>query len=343
MRIALDAMGGDRAPDEIVKGALLAVEANSDVEIILIGDEQAILSSLGDRDAPPERISIRHSDQVIESHEAPVSAIKKKPEASIPMAVKLVSAGEANAVVSAGNTGAMVASTSFFIDQLEGVRRPGIATLLPSVGGGECAVIDLGANIECKPVHLLQYAIMAGVFHKVLFGEKKPRVGLLNVGAEAAKGNRIVKEAYALLESSHLNFVGNVEGGDIFLGNCDVVVCDGFTGNILLKASEGIAEFMISEIDLRAEGDVWTRMGRKLMRPVIDELQRRVDFSEHGGALLLGVDGICIICHGRSDATAIKSAVGVAARFVREDVNGRITAELAAESGLWEKNSESAS
>lgn len=341
MRIALDAMGGDFAPAAVVKGALLGARANPDAHIILVGDEAAIRSVPGADMSSLENISVFHAPDAIGMGEHPVSALRQKPNSSIAQAFRLVASRKADAIVSAGNTGAMVAGAALFLKLLEGVKRPGIA-ITAANPSGHCTVIDVGANVECKPLHLVQYAVMAAIYHKRVFKTENPRVGLLSVGSEEHKGNKLSKETFPMLKELKVNFVGNVEGADVYHGRCDIVVCDGFVGNVMLKASEGLGETMMMKMRESAEKDVWTRLGLKLMAPVLEGLKKWLDFSEYGGAPLLGVDGICIICHGRSDETAIKNALGAAVRFSRYDVNGHIVEALAEKRDVWVKAAESA-
>ena len=340
MRIALDAMGGDAAPAEIVKGAILAVDAFPAAEILLVGDESLIQRELDAAGTSVDRLLVRHAPEAIEMNESPVSALKRKPKSSIAIGFGLVAEGEADGIVSAGNTGAMVAAATLSLKLLEGVKRPGIALNFPH-SMGETTLIDMGANVECKPLHLLQYAVMASVYQEAVFERAQPRVGLISVGEEREKGNKLVKETHALIEQTSLNFAGNIEGTDIWTGACDVIVCDGFVGNVILKLSEGLAEQMLTMLMDEAAKDTWTRLGAKLMKPAITSLKTRLDFAEYGGAPLLGVNGVTIICHGRSDATAIKNALGAAIRFNAQDVNGRILEALQDTRPLWEQQSES--
>ncbi|HID24596.1 MAG TPA: phosphate acyltransferase PlsX [Planctomycetaceae bacterium] len=277
--------------------------------------------------SPPSNLKLVHATQVVSMDEAPVSAVKHKIDSSIVKSVSMVAAGEADAVVSAGNTGAFVAAAQMLLRRLKGVKRPGIAATFPSLSG-VCTVIDVGANIKCKPEHLYQYGVMASLFTREVVGRKEPRVGLLNIGEEDAKGNELVKQTRELLADSALNFVGNVEGRDIFRGECDVIVCEGFVGNVVLKVSEALAESLMDMLRAGTKKDVWCSLGLALCKPVLDDIQNRIDYSEYGGAPLLGVDGICIICHGRSDARAIANAVREAARFSQHQVNQQIVEEL---------------
>jgi glycerol-3-phosphate acyltransferase PlsX len=330
--IAVDAMGGDRAPGEIVRGAALGAEEYSDVNLILVGEQRLIeneLRSLESESIAPqirERVGIRHAGEVIQMGESPALALRKKKDASIRRAVELMSEGEAECVISAGNTGAAVAACTLLLKPLPKVLRPGIAVSFPA-GNSVCTVIDVGANIQCKPTHLFQYAIMASVFNHYIFGVENPKVGLLNIGAEVAKGTETLKQAHELLAQSNLNFVGNVEGNDIPTGKYNVIVCDGFVGNVMLKLSEGLSFYILDTIEKVLEAKHPEAL--KDMRAELDVLRSRNDYSEYGGAPLLGVDGISIICHGSSDRRAMRNAVRVAREFSKFQVNKHIVAELA--------------
>lgn len=324
MRIALDAMGGDFAPRETVLGALNAAEARSEHTILLVGDRAAIQKELDAADgAPPPNIEIVHASQAVAMDEKPVDAIRKKPDNSILVGMKLVASKQADAIVSAGNTGAMAAAATICLRPLPGVRRVGIVVSFPSARG-RCTVMDAGANLNCKPAHLCQYGVMGSIYHKALYNVENPRVGIINVGEEDSKGGPIIQEASALLSQAPINFVGMAEGRDIFNGNYDVVVCDGFTGNAILKAIEGYGELLTDILRKAIEKDVWGRLSYNLMRPVMTELERTTDFAEYGGGLLMGVDGGVVICHGRSNARAIQTALQMAMELIGHNVGGSI-------------------
>lgn len=322
-------MGGDRAPAINVRGAVEAARSLSGHEFILVGDENALreeLASLRGGDAPC--IRVHHASQVVEMDEPPVSALRRKRDSSILRAVSLVRQGEADAVVSAGNTGAAVAACVVGLHLLPGVQRPGIAVPFPTRTGLPCLLIDVGANIYCKPQHLFQYAVMASVYSKRILGVASPRIGILNIGEEDIKGTLLVKKTQALFNGTKLNFQGNVEGRDMFKGACDVVVCDGFVGNIVLKTSEGLAETLM-KLTRKAITKNWRRrLGAALVKDAFTDLRKTTDYSEYGGAPLLGVDGICIICHGGSNDRAITNAIRVAVEHSRYQVNEQIVAEL---------------
>lgn len=327
MRIAVDAMGGDNAPQVTVDGAIQAAKEFG-FEVILVGDKDPLHLELEKhRVYPEERIIIHHASEVVGMGEPPTQAIRRKKDSSINIAVNLVKAKGADAFVTAGNTGAAVASATLNLGLLPGVRRPGIAIVLPTFKG-VALLIDVGANIDPKPEHLLQYAIMGNVYAKDLLKKQNPRISLLNIGKEETKGTELLKETYRLLSESGLNFIGNIEGRDIFSGRCDCIVCDGFIGNVVLKVCESIAETTTSFFKEELEKSVFVRLGALFCRPAFIALQKETDFSECGGAPLLGVDGICIISHGGSTAKAIKNAIKVAGEFVSYNVNQHIKEAL---------------
>jgi len=327
MRIAVDAMGGDEAPFEIVKGAVDAARVYTGHEIILVGDQERIRNELAACGATFGNISVVHASQVVDMNESATVAVRKKVDSSITKSVKLVAEKAADAVVSAGNTGATVAAASLFLRMLKNVKRPGIAVSIPTFHGA-CMVIDAGSNIQCKPAHLMQYGVMASVFCKYVLNIEKPRVGLLNIGEEDAKGNELVKETFELLSSSQLNFVGNAEGRDVFDGKFDIVVCEGFVGNVLLKFAEGLSISLLTAFALEAKNSTLTKLGAWLCKPVCKQLRSKMDYTEYGGVPLLGIDGICIIAHGRSDSKAIQNAIREAIQFGKYEVNKHISSEL---------------
>ncbi|TET36384.1 MAG: phosphate acyltransferase PlsX [Planctomycetota bacterium] len=321
MRVAIDAMGGDRAPTATVEGAVLATGENIASRLVLVGDKEALEAELK-KHSDSSGIEIVHASQTVEMHESPAESLRKKRDSSIVRAVKLLKEGEVDAVISAGNTGAFVAAATLYARTLEGVHRPGIAAPLPNPSGGRSLLIDVGANIYCKPLHLVHYGIMAASYARHVFGISEPKVGLLNIGEETEKGNVLVKETNALFAKTNLNFVGNVEGQDVYRGVADVFVAEGFVGNTILKVSEGLGEMLLSFLkhwftDAGAMED-------KAVRGALGALFSMVDYAEYGGAPLLGISGLCIICHGRSDAKAILNAVRVATRYTSEGVHDEI-------------------
>lgn len=315
-------MGGDRAPAVIVDGAVQAAR-RLPVEVILVGQEDCLSKELSRFNPIPPNLKIRHASEVIEMAESPAASVRKKRDSSICQMVELAKNGEAEAILSAGNTGAMVCAATLGMRLLEGIERPGIAILIPSLSG-PVMVIDVGANVDPKPEHLFQYGLMGSVYMHDVVGKQNPIVGLLNVGEEESKGNDFTREAFKGLEESSLNFVGNVEGRDIYAGTCDVIVCDGFVGNVALKVSEGMA-FALKELLVRElKRTFLNRLGAMLLLPAFNRLRRQMDYAEYGGAPLLGVDGACFICHGASSAKAICNAIRAAANFVTHQVNQSI-------------------
>jgi len=320
MKIALDAVGGDHGPAPCVEGALQVVK-ECDVEVILVGDEAILKQECQRQSGHDPRLSIRHASQVVEMHESPAAVARKKRDSSIWVATELVKSGEAGAVVSPGNTGASMVASFFILGLIKGVERPAIATSLPTLSG-EAIMLDVGANVDCTATHLEQFALMGNEYGKHLLGKPNPRVGLLSIGEEDSKGNEVTKEAFKLLKASSMNFVGNVEGRDVYSGIADIVVCDGFIGNVALKISEGVAE-MIKRLLLREiSGHFFGRLAYPLIAGPLANLKRKIDYAEFGGAPLLGVNGVTMICHGRSSAKAIKNAIrrakGMAEGGVRE-------------------------
>jgi glycerol-3-phosphate acyltransferase PlsX len=335
MRIAVDAMGGDRAPDEIVQGALRAAECSTDAQIIIVGRKGEIKRNL-EKAKPANRVNIVHADQVIGMDEPPVVALRKKRNSSITRSAAMLRSGEADAMVSAGNTGAVVASTIFLAKKLEGVKRPGIAIPFPTdTEKGICIIIDAGANLKCKPVNLLQYAVMGRVYSRQVIGVDNPRVALVNVGAEDAKGNSLVKESRGLLKDADINFVGSVEGQELFKGICDVAVCEGFVGNVILKVAEGMGEGMLRWLKQSIDAYVAGGGDKSVAKALFASQNVLGNYSEYGGAPLLGINGVCIICHGRSDATAIHNAIKVAQKAVEKKVNEKIMEKMKALGWMW--------
>ncbi len=322
MKIALDAMGGDNAPEVTVGGALRAAR-EFPVEILLVGQREAIERSLAHYPNLPPNISIVHAPEVIGMDEPPVASIRKKRESSINIGVEMLKRREVNAFVSAGNTGAVVSASTLLVGLLPGVERPGIAALLPGVKG-DTLLIDVGANIAPRPMHLLQYALMGEVYARCVLGKPRPTVGLLNVGEEETKGTEFIKETYQMLESSGLNFVGNVEGHDIFSGEFNVIICDGFAGNVAIKTAESLAHAINLLLKRSLLKSPLTRLGAWLARDAFLQLRKEVDYAERGGVPLLGVDGVSIIAHGASSAKAIKNAIRVGYEAVRHDLNDRM-------------------
>ena len=329
MKIAVDAMGGDHGPAVVVEGAVAAVREFG-ASVILVGDQAAIESEIARLRADALGLEVRHASQVVGMAESPSQALRRKRDSSLRVAAELVRDGKAAAFISAGNTGAAMAISMFVIGVLRGVDRPAIAAVLPNLQRFT-VLLDVGANVDPKPWHLFQFAVMGHVYARDILGVEAPRVGLLSVGEEEGKGTELTREAYEQLKESSLNFVGNVEGRDIYNGQCDVVVTDGFTGNVALKISESLAETLGSMIREELTRDWRSRLGAALALPAFKRFRRRVDYTEMGGAPLLGIDGAAIICHGSSPVKAIKNAVRVAAEWAKAGVNEHIKAALEAE------------
>jgi glycerol-3-phosphate acyltransferase PlsX len=327
MKVALDAMGGDHAPDEVVRGGIEAA-LDLGIEVALVGEEAAINSLIRDKTVPPG-LTVHHCTESIRMDETPLKAVRMKKDASIRVAFELVKIGQADAVVSAGNSGAMLAAGVLTLGRLPGVDRPAIAGLFPGEKG-TVILIDVGANVDCRPLHLLQFAVMAHAFAVSCMGIASPKVGLLSIGEEKGKGNEQVRQAHELLQQSPLNFVGNIEGRDLLKGEVQVVVCDGFVGNVALKLMEGMGEMMagmlVGELSRSLAGKASLLLGRGGLK----RLKTRLDYQEYGGAPLLGVNGVGMVCHGGSSARAIKNAIGLAARYVENRVLGKMAAQLAA-------------
>ncbi|MCH2213335.1 MAG: phosphate acyltransferase PlsX [Fuerstiella sp.] len=328
MRIALDAMGGDFAPIPNVQGAMQAIGQNKDLTVILVGDQSTLESYLDSQGLTSDRIFIVGSDGVVGMDEKPTVALREKPNCSIARCWKLMAGGEADAVVSAGNTGAVVAAglrTRLF---LKGVKRPGIAVTLPTRRGAS-VLLDVGANPDARPEHLLQYGVMGSIYAREFLGAGEPLVGLMNIGSEDGKGNDLYRETHQRLSVSRLSdrYVGNVEGRGLYQGEADVLLCEGFVGNIILKVSEGIASFMMQSLaeSLLAE----LKDERERAGAVLSELGRRYRYQEAGGAPLLGIDGTCIICHGSSDADSVANALLMAVDMDAHNINSQIVEQLA--------------
>lgn len=322
MKIVVDAMGGDHAPGVVIDGSLAAVEEYG-VDVVLVGDQPKIEALLKKAKYTGSRISVQHASEVIQMSESAAASIRRKRDSSIVVGVDLVKQGKGDAFFSAGNTGAVVCAGTLGLGLLPGIERPGIGIVTPTLKGNSL-IIDVGANINPKPIQLLQYGIMADAYCKNILNKPNPSVGLLNIGEEEKKGTEFIRETYELLEKSKLNFVGNVEGKDIFSGKCDIVICDGFVGNVALKVAESAAEAMQTYLKRHLLSDIWGKIGLIFMMPSLKRFKKEIDYAEYGGALLLGVNGVVIIGHGRSNKKAIKNAIRVAKEEVERQVNARI-------------------
>lgn len=327
MRIAIDAMGGDHAPDANVEAAVAAAREWPDTELILVGPEEVLAPRLPG-DAPPN-LRLVNATETIGPDEEPARAVRRKPDASMVVAGRMVKEGEADAMVSSGNTGALMATGLLVVGRLPGIARPGLAPMLPSLDGVGVLALDLGANMDAKPEHLLQYALMGTMYREKVHGLSRPRVGLLNVGTEPGKGNELAKAAYALLEQAPICFVGNVEARDVLERKCDVLVCDGFNGNILLKAMEGAAAAFMHLLKDELTSSLRNRLAAAMLRPAFRKVKNRMDYQEYNGAPLLGVNGLIFKSHGSSGVRATQNAI----RLAREAVRNRLIAALAGEFG----------
>jgi glycerol-3-phosphate acyltransferase PlsX len=330
MKIALDAMGGDFAPASTVAGAIEALKKYADVEIMFVGDQARIEKELAHLDVSSElarRYTIHHASQVVDMGDSAIDAVRRKKDSSISRAVDLLADGSAEALVSAGHTGAFVAASKVKLRMLPGIDRPGIATVMPTETN-LFLLIDAGANVDSEPKHLLQFGIMGSVYSREVMGRKNPRVGLMSIGSEASKGNELTREAYKELSRAKINFIGNVEGHDLFTQPVDVVVCDGFVGNVILKTSESLAGAIFSWLKRELKKDLVRQAGAMLAKEAFYTIRRRTNTEEYGGMPLLGVNGICIKAHGNSTPKAVKNAIRVAREAVAHKVNPHIVEEI---------------
>ena len=326
IRIIMDAFGGDNAPAAVVAGAALALNRFNDITITLCGREDAVRAELQKHSFDAQRMAVLDASEVIDCHEAPTLAIKRKKDSSLVKSLAAVANGEADCVVSAGSTGALLTGATLIVRRMKGVKRPALATHT----GGWLMLIDCGANADCKPSYLQQFAVMGSAYMKGVMGLESPRVGLLNNGAEAEKGNELTKTAYPLIQAAPVNFAGNCEARDILSGNYDVLVCDGFSGNVVLKYTEGLSATILAMLKEELMADPRAKLGALLAKPAFRRMKKKMDYTEHGGAPLLGVNGGVIKAHGSSDAKAFCSAVMQARRFAQADVNGAISAAITA-------------
>lgn len=331
MRIAVDAMGGDFAPAVVVEGAVLAA-SEFNIPIVLVGDREKVEAELR-KYKPNPNITIRHASEIVEMDESPAQAIRRKKDSSLKVCFDLVKSGEASAVVSAGNSGAAMAAGIFLLKKIKGVDRPAIAVTVPTMKG-PVVILDVGGNIDCKPIHLVQFAIMGEVYARSVLKKERPRVGVLSNGEEEGKGNDLTRETNSLLKTTSLNYLGYVEGRDIYRGDVDVVVTDGFVGNIVLKLSEGLVEAVASMLKQEIMASIPAKIGYLLAKGAFGRLKRKMDYAEYGGAPLLGIEGVCIISHGSSKGKAIKNAIFRAHEYASGNVNSRLTEEIAKNSDL---------
>jgi len=325
--IAVDAMGGDHAPRPEVEGAIAAAREFG-VHILLVGLAPELKRELAKHSHRGLPIEIVPASDVITMQDSPSQAFRKKKDSSAHVATKLVRAGQADGLVSAGNTGAVMAVARFGLGTLSSVDRPALAAPFPTARGGTSVLLDAGANVDSKPAHLVQFAVMGEIYYRAIFGTRRPKVALLSIGEEEMKGNELTREVHSRLKQSTLNFVGNVEGREIFGGDVDVIVCDGFIGNIALKISEGVAQHIVTLLKDALQSTLSSQVGYVLSRKAYKSFRKKIDYSEYGGAPLLGVRGVTVIGHGSSNAHAIKNAIRVATELVRGGVNERIEQEL---------------
>jgi phosphate acyltransferase len=326
MRVAVDAMGGDHAPAVEVEGAVAAAR-DYGIAVTLVGDVSRITAELSKHNTSGLDITLKNATEVVGMHDSASDAVRKKRDSSIRVAFDLVKSGEADAVVSAGNSGATMAAGMFVLKRLNGIERPAIAQVFPNLRG-HTVVLDVGGNVECKPVHLVQFAIMGEVYARHILGINNPRVGLLSNGAEESKGTELTRDANVILREISFNYTGYVEGRDIFNGMADVVVCDGFVGNVVLKLSEGLAEAVGTMLKDEISASFLSKVGYLLARPAFKRFKKKVDYAEYGGAPLLGIDGVGMICHGGSNVKAIKNAIRFAHENVEKKVNQRMAEKL---------------
>ncbi len=340
LTIAVDAMGGDNAPKSEVTGAIQAIKLLG-VKVILVGRREVVEAELRSHPSAgwdESLLEIHHASEQVTMDESAAKAVRNKRDSSMRVAARLVREGVAHGMVSAGNTGAVMATAKLMQGMVKGVDRPALASVFPTLSGNPTVLMDVGANVDCNAKMLAQFAVMGDIYSKTIFRTFKPKVGLLSIGEEEQKGNELTRAATPLLKTLPLNFIGNVEGRDLFTGAADVIVCDGFIGNVALKVSEGLVDVIKHMLHESLEATITRKIGYVLSKQAYSDFKKRVDYSEFGGAPLLGVKGVCIICHGRSNANAIKNAIRVAAEFASNDVNRQI------EDGLrrWSSTSESA-
>jgi glycerol-3-phosphate acyltransferase PlsX len=327
MPIAVDAMGGDSAPQSAVAGAYLAARVDG-TPILLVGDRSRIEPELRRQGEPTGRIEIVHAEEVVGMDEPAITPIRRKRRSSLRLCAELVREGRATAMVTAGNTGAAMIAAKMVIGTVAGVDRPALAAVLPN-RNGRTVLLDVGANVNSKPIHLRQFAVMGHFYAQEVLGTGAPRIGLLSIGEEEGKGNDLTREVFRVLKTTGLNFIGNVEGSDVFNGAVDVIVCDGFVGNVVLKSAESLAEFLSGLLREEIEGSTRGKLGYLLTKPVFDHLRERTDYREYGAAPLLGVNGGCLIGHGRSNAQAIRNAIRRASEFVAARLDHKICDKIA--------------
>lgn len=326
--IAVDAMGSDRAPKPEIEGAILAARHHH-VQVVLVGREEVLRQELAHHpQAARLPIEIVHASEAITMEDKAAQALRAKRDSSMRVGIRLVHEGRADGFVTAGNTGAAMATAKIILGTLPGVDRPALAAVFPTAAGTAAILLDVGANVDCKPQNLEQFAIMGEIYFRSMFGTRRPRVGLLSIGEEESKGNELTREAHKLMKQLPIHFVGNVEGRDLYNGHVDVIVCDGFVGNVALKISEGVVELVREALKDSLRATITRQVGFLLSRKAFVEFKKRVDYTEYGGAPLLGLKGVCIVSHGSSNSNAIKNAVRVASEFAQHQINAKIEQEL---------------
>ncbi len=328
LKVAVDGMGGDHAPGSVVAGCVDAIKGNPTIHVLLVGQEAALLSELSKYSYNKDQIEIVPASEIIKNCESPVMAIRKKKDSSIVVGLKLVKDGLADAFVSAGSTGAVLAGGTIIVGRIKGIERPALASLIPN-DKGFSLVLDVGANVDCKPSHLVQFAKMGSIYYENVMGKASPSVGLVNIGEEEEKGNALSKETYVLLKAeTDINFTGNIEARDIARGGADVVVCDGFVGNVILKYTEGLAQTLFGMIKKALLSSTVSKIGALLIKGSLKGLMKTLDYSEYGGAPLLGLNGLVVKTHGSSDAKAIKNTILQCEKFHKEKVNEKIKQKI---------------
>ena len=334
MKIAIDGMGGDNAPKAIIEGCIEALKENKDIELYITGPEETINKELSNYNYDKEKIKVINATEVITTNEHPVMALRKKKNSSIVKALKLVKDKECDAIISAGSTGAFLAGCTLIVGRIKGIERPALAPIMPGRKGA-FMVIDVGANVDCKPNYLYQFAHMGNIYFESVLNHKNPSIGLINIGAEEEKGNELTKETYKLLkESSALNFIGNVEPREVATGDVNVLVCDGFVGNTVLKMYEGVASNLLGTIKDEIKASTIGKIGAMFLLPVFKSLKKRFDYKEYGGAPFLGVDGVCVKAHGSSDGRAFKNAIKQSKIFFENDIVEKIKKDIKEEKNI---------
>lgn len=324
VKVVVDAMGGDNAPEEIVKGAIEAVNERKDIFIYLAGKKEVIEKELTNYTFPKDRVEIVHAEEVIETAEPPVMAIRRKKDSSIVVGMNMVKRGEADAFVSSGSSGAILVGGQLIVGRIKGIERPPLAPLIPTKDG-VALLIDCGANVDARPSHLVQFARMGSIYMEHIVGIKNPRVGIVNIGAEEEKGNALVKETFPLLKAcEEINFIGSVEARDIPAGVCDVIVCEAFVGNVILKLYEGVGATLISKVKEGMMGSIRSKLGALLVKPALKQTLKSFDASQYGGAPLLGLNGLVVKSHGSSKALEIKNSIIQCVQFKQQKINDRI-------------------